>query len=246
MKGLRLLIALVCFSIAGAAFYFQGDGVPKITLSGAVLQPMGPGHALTLTIDNPGWSERLIEVSTDDTGPAMLTSGAPVLGIPAESTPSFAMDGVHAMVMGLGDMEDGRLVPVRLAFERGGEITTRARVSTAMMMDHSAPFDVPADEPAPKLRVTVTPHGSGWNVLAEVQDFTFSKSAVDGPHQPGIGHAHLYLNGLKLQRMYGPEARIGALPPGAYEVRVTINTNDHLVYSVDGLPVTAAAEITVD
>ncbi len=246
MKGLRLLIALVCFSIAGAAFYFQGDGVPKISLSDAVLQPMGAGHALTLKIDNPGWSERLIEVSTDDTGPAMLTSGAPVLGLPAESSPSLAMDGVHAMIMGLGDVEDGRLVPVRLMFERGGEIITRARVDTTAMMDHSTAFNVPPGEPAPKLSITVTPHGSGWNVLAEVQDFTFSKSAVDGPHQPGIGHAHLYLNGLKLQRMYGPEARIGALPPGTYEVRVTVNTNDHRAYSVNGTPVTAAAEITVD
>ena len=246
MKGLRLFIALVCFSLAGAAFYFQGDGVPKITLSEAVLHQMGVGHALTLKIDNPGWSERLIEVSTDDTGPAMLTSGAPVLGLPAESRPSLAMDGVHAMVMGLGDMADGRLVPVRLVFERGGEITTRARISTTGMMDHRAVLDVPPDEPSPKLGLTVTQHGSGWNVLAEVEDFTFSKSAVDGPHQPGVGHAHLYLNGLKLQRMYRPEARISALPPGTYEVRVTVNSNDHRVYSVNGAPVTAAAEITVD
>jgi len=246
MKGLRLLIALVCFSIAGAAFYLQDDGAFEITLSDAVLQPMGAGHALTLKIDNPGWSERLIEVSTDDTGPAMLTSGAPVLGLPAESAPSLAMDGVHAMIMGLGNLEDGRLVPVRLMFERGGEITTRARVSTTQMMDHSAVFEVPTGEPMPKLRLTVTPSGSGWTVLAEVEDFSFSKSAVDGPHQPGVGHAHLYLNGLKLQRMYAPEARIGALPPGTYEVRVTINTNDHRTYSVNGSPVSAAAEITVD
>ena len=65
------------------------------------------------------------------------------------------------------------------------------------------------------------------------------------PHVPGTGHAHLYLNGLKLGRLYVPSARIGALPPGDHMVRVTLNANDHRAYVVDGDPVTAIAPLSV-
>ncbi len=245
MKPFAIVGALLVFAVAAAMYVYLPRG-PQITLTDAVLTPMGGALMLTANIDNPGGPDRLISVSSGDSAGAVLMGGSGDLAIPAGSTPSLASDGLHAMLQGVtGDIAEGRLVPVKLTFETAGDVTTRARIG-AMEMDHDAVFDVPESEPKPTLSLLVFPDGGGWRIEAKTDDFTFSRDAVDGPHQPGIGHGHLYLDGLKLQRVYGPIARIGALLPGTYEMRVTLNTNDHRAYVVDGAPVTATAQIVAD
>ena len=61
--------------------------------------------------------------------------------------------------------------------------------------------------------------------LIGVEDFTFSEEFIDLFHVPGIGHGHLYVGGMKLGRLYTPEAYIGALPKGQHEIGVTLDTN---------------------
>ena len=51
---------------------------------------------------------------------------------------------------------------------------------------------------------------------------------------------------MKIGRLYQPEARIGTLPKGEHQVRLTLNTNDHRAYVVGDQPVTATATIVVD
>ncbi|MEC8197159.1 MAG: hypothetical protein VX228_12815, partial [Pseudomonadota bacterium] len=74
-------------------------------------------------------------------------------------------------------------------------------------------------------------------------DFEFTPDLVDGPHVPGTGHGHIYINGLKLGRLYSPTTTIGNLPPGQHEIRVTLSTNDHRAYVVNDIPVTASATL---
>ncbi|MDJ0824099.1 MAG: copper chaperone PCu(A)C [Rhodobacter sp.] len=245
MKPLGLLAAILVLGVAGAVFLLA-PRTPEITVTDAVLSPMGSSYALTAKIDNPGGPDRLIAAGSAEAERTMIagTDRADVMAIPAGSTPSLAMDGAHGMFMGLPeDMAEGRLVPVTLVFENAGEIATRARVA-AVEMDHGEKLE--AGDEAPELEMSVTADGDGWAVSLEVSDFVFSREAVDGPHQPGVGHGHLYLNGLKLQRMYGTEARIGMLPTGSHEVRVVLNTNDHRAYARYGQPVAAVARIEVD
>ena len=90
-------------------------------------------------------------------------------------------------------------------------------------------------EPAPRLALSVAPDGDGWRVSIEAEDFTFSEEFVDLYHVPGMGHGHLYVGGMKMGRLYAPEAYIGALPKGQHEIRVTLNTNDHRAYVVSDL-----------
>jgi hypothetical protein len=61
-----------------------------------------------------------------------------------------------------------------------------------------------------------------------------------------MGHGHIYVGGMKIGRLYQPEARIGTLPKGEHQVRLTLNTNDHRAYVVGDQPVTATATIVVD
>lgn len=245
MKPLGLLAAIVVMGAAGAVFLLAPKA-PEITVTDAVLSPMGGGHALTAKIENAGGPDRLIAVGSGEAERAMIagTDRADLLAIPAGASPGLAIDGAHGMLTGLPKtMEEGRLVPVEFVFEAGGRVATRARVGGAAMQ-HGGVLE--AGEGAPALSMTVTPDGDGWDVALDIELFEFSGDAVDGPHQPGVGHVHLYLNGLKLQRMYSPEARIGALPRGRHEVRVVLNTNDHRAYAVGGQAVEAVELIEVD
>ncbi len=235
--------------MAGGVLVLSGlfrSGTP-LTVTNAVLVPMGGSFALTLTIDNPGGPDRLMQVSTEEGHlhlmGAMSSAG---LAIPAGSAPSLAMDGAHGMLSGLGDGSDGRLVPVTLTFEVAGDVTTRARIDSAGGMSHDESYVVPEGETAPTVALEAEPGEGGWLIRIATTDFTFDPEAVDQAHVPGTGHGHVYLNGLKLGRVYGGEFRIGALPAGTHQLRVALNTNDHRAYATEAGPIDATVTLTAD
>lgn len=172
------------------------------------------------------------------------------LAIPARSEAVLSRDGVFLRLNGVdGVLDEGRLVPVTLIFGRSGPVSIRAKVAEqpdphAM---HTTMAPVEGDEPPPELRLQLEPAASGATLVRlEVANFTFDPGGDAQDHVPGHGHAHLYLDGLKLQRMYTPEALIGALPPGEYEVRVELNSNLHMPYrNADG-PVEAREKLKVE
>lgn len=102
--------------------------------------------------------------------------------------------------------------------------------------DHSAMQDVTGT--APTLNVTIVPDpAAGWNMHLEVGNFTFApdhagQSAVDGE-----GHAHLYVNGTKIARVYGDWYHIGTLPTGTANIEVGLYSNDHKALSTNGEPI---------
>lgn len=244
MKPSVLPVVGVLAVAMAAAFVVLGLPAPQIALRDARLVPVGGGHALVLTIDNRGGPDRLIGVSAGDGQLTMAGVGADAgLPVPAGSSPALAMDGAHGMVTGLTDVAEGQLVPVTVRFAHAGAISARARVAGGSGMAHSAAYDVPPDAPSPEVSIAVEPAGERWLVRLDTENFVFARDAVDGPHVTGTGHAHLYVGGLKLGRVYDAEVEVGALPPGTHEFRVSLNTNDHRVYAVDGAPVTAAVRV---
>ena len=86
---------------------------------------------------------------------------------------------------------------------------------------------------------------SGWNAFVTLDGFTLSPEHASGDHVDGEGHLHIYANGQKLGRLYGPATHIAALPEGDVEITVVAYTNDHRPYVVDGQPISAAATVTV-
>lgn len=120
--------------------------------------------------------------------------------------------------------------------------------STHFTHDHSMTHGVIEVDPegAPELDVLVVKDNtSGWNLMLETTNFRFAPEAVNGDHVPGEGHAHIYLNGAKLTRLYGHHYYLSDLPPGEHVIGVTLNANDHSDLFVDGVPVASSAEITV-
>lgn len=119
-------------------------------------------------------------------------------------------------------------------------------------MDHSMhqmglPFDLDDPTTAPTISMTAQKLTDGEiKVQLETSNFSFIEPVQDPPtHVIGQGHGHLYLNGLKLQRMYQPTATISDLPSGNHQISVSLNTNDHRVYTVMGKPVRAVQEVQI-
>ena len=71
---------------------------------------------------------------------------------------------------------------------------------------------------------------SGLNVRLTTTGFTFRPQSVNAEDEPGTGHAHLYVDGTKITRLYGPYYHLAGVPPGEHEVRVALNTNSHADY----------------
>ena len=109
---------------------------------------------------------------------------------------------------------------------------------------HGEVIAVPAGADAPTLqaRLSVDPV-SGWNLEVVTTGFSFAPENSGQAHVPGQGHAHLYVNGEKIARLYGPWVHIGSLPEGEAVIEVTLNSNDHRTLAVGDTPL--SAKITV-
>lgn len=114
---------------------------------------------------------------------------------------------------------------------------------------HDAVVSVPPGPGAPTLDVSLARDASaGWNLHVETAGFRFAPERASGPHVPGEGHAHVYVDGEKVARLYAPWMHFDALPEGA-RVKVTLTTNDHRQIAVGDTPLSAevtAGEVTVD
>ena len=108
-------------------------------------------------------------------------------------------------------------------------------------------FNVTGEEPVPAVDISATKDRlSGWNIRLETENFTFAPESIGLRHEPGEGHAHLYINDEKADRLYGNYAHIGSLPAGEYTFRVTLNTNYHRAYAVNGETISDEVTIMAD
>ncbi|MDX2243051.1 MAG: hypothetical protein NW224_20415 [Leptolyngbyaceae cyanobacterium bins.302] len=107
--------------------------------------------------------------------------------------------------------------------------------------------EVPAGQPIPTVNLILHPDAmNGWNLEVKVTNFVFAPDRVNTKGTSvNEGHAHLYVDGKKVARLYGSWHHLPALPPGDHKITVTLNTNDHgeLVYG--GKPIQATEIIQV-
>lgn len=112
--------------------------------------------------------------------------------------------------------------------------------------DHSAHnhddlLDVSAEGPIPTVDVQIFPLGDGdYNVRVQVLNFEFAPQHVNGEHIPGEGHAHLYIDDVKITRLYGEWYYLESVPEDSEMIWVGLYANDHRALGVDGEPITAS------
>jgi len=101
--------------------------------------------------------------------------------------------------------------------------------------------------PSAKLLVTKDPTG-GFNVQVQTSRFTWRPDMASMKHVEGEGHAHVYLDGRKIMRIYNNWFHLNtfqfATKSGEQLLSIELVGNDHAPYTTEGLPV--GAEVLVD
>lgn len=92
---------------------------------------------------------------------------------------------------------------------------------------------------------TAVDAAGGLHVRIRAENWRWAPEEVDQEYRPGVGHAHIYANGEKLSRVYGPEHYVAGLPPGQYEIKVDLNDNAHNALTVNGRPLAVVTDITI-
>ena len=108
-----------------------------------------------------------------------------------------------------------------------------------------APALVVSEAPV-SVAITAEPdaHG-GVDVQIVTDGFRFAPELVDQAHTPGAGHAHIYVDGVKLGRVFESQYHIEELAPGEREIRVSLNTNDHGDLTFNGEKVESTVSVIV-
>jgi hypothetical protein len=107
------------------------------------------------------------------------------------------------------------------------------------MSDEGVEHDHPArpvdpDLPIPSLTHLAFPDAiDGYNVQILVQNFTFTPAAINRAVVPNEGHAHIYINGVKIARVYGNWYHLpsSSFFLGGNALTVTLNANDHSTWA---------------
>lgn len=103
--------------------------------------------------------------------------------------------------------------------------------------DHSKVVELEAGRNAPTLNFSLHKDAiGGWNLHISTTNFRFAPENVNSPNRPGEGHAHIYVQGTKLARIYSPWFHVPRLPTGKILITVTLNSNDHSTLSVGKKP----------
>ena len=105
---------------------------------------------------------------------------------------------------------------------------------------HGQVREIPAGTPVPELALdAIADPGDGYNLHLMAENFTFSPERTGIATEAVEGHAHHYINGVKIGRVYGAWLHLPdkMLMPGDNEVRVSLNDNSHRAWTIGGEPI---------
>ena len=93
---------------------------------------------------------------------------------------------------------------------------------------HDTPLHIAKNIPLPTITAKLEKDPvSGFNLNLETRNFTFAPALSGREHKNGMGHAHLYIDGQKIARLYGNWFHISEIPKGAKSLKITLNSNGH-------------------
>jgi len=255
MKRFGILTVL---AVIGAFAYFQyAPTESAVSITNAQAVPVDADETMymvTLSIENAGPPVALTDVQSpvDANVWIMNPDGSTnALVIPSGSKGLLAMDGAHIMMSNArADFTEGAFQSIALTFDDGSEVTARvihAGTADGMgAMNHGNAHGIET-LPAPTIEVVppTAPKADGFTVQLALENIELIVAPDDATHVDGKGHAHIYLNGLKLGRIYEDSFELGALKPGGYTLRIGLNTNNHRPYVVSGQSVEALLEFRI-
>ncbi|WP_057830741.1 hypothetical protein [Colwellia sp. TT2012] len=106
-------------------------------------------------------------------------------------------------------------------------------------------IDVSSYAKIPGLSIQVLPDAmSGWNLHVATENFRFTPENINKEPVEGEGHAHLYIDGQKISRLYGAWFHVAYLSPGSHTFRVTLNANNHSELALNGTTIAGSKKMT--
>ncbi|MBD2020912.1 hypothetical protein H6F43_12055 [Leptolyngbya sp. FACHB-36] len=110
---------------------------------------------------------------------------------------------------------------------------------------HHSTVEIPKGQPVPSVNLVVHPDPmDGWNLEVKVANFRFAPERISQKGSLTEGHAHLFVNGRKVTRLYGTWYYL-ALEPGQHKITVSLNTNQHQSLTHNGQPILDTTIVTV-
>ena len=112
---------------------------------------------------------------------------------------------------------------------------------------HENLVEVPEGAVAPTVDAIIhTDPKGGYNVQILTENFRFAPENASTAHVFGEGHAHIYVDGVKINRVYGEWYHLASLgDAGDHEIHVELSTNDHGTYALNGEPIEDVEVVTV-
>lgn len=114
----------------------------------------------------------------------------------------------------------------------------KATAGDVLMGEHRHPMrEVDLGQPAPAISIEAYEDAmSGYNIEIKTENFVFTPEHVNTEPFFNEGHAHLFVNGKKITRVYSPWVHLSAkhLQEGSNVVEVTLNANDHSEWANEG------------
>lgn len=129
-----------------------------------------------------------------------------------------------------------RLLPVLASFVVMVALAAESPHQLAHTAMHQEQHAVPEGVPVPELGLELyADESDGYNLRILVRNFLM-ESPVDASDDGNLrGHAHLYLNGVKLTRVYGTALHLPArlFKQGINSLQLSINDHDHRVWAIN-------------
>lgn len=148
--------------------------------------------------------------------------------------------GILGIIIGLGV---GYLI-----FNSDSQNSKNSDMSNSSQMDSSsgntmhAEIEVDPSKPVPTVTIeAVADTKDGFNLHFVTQNYTLTPENVGEAPVANTGHMHLYVNGTKIARPYGPWMHLSSsyLKDGDNTIEVTLNANDHSDWLVNGEHISA-------
>ena len=110
--------------------------------------------------------------------------------------------------------------------------------------EHGKILEVTSDR-VPLVDLQLFPLDDGtYNVRIQTLNFTFAPHHVGMDAVDGEGHAHLYIDDVKIARIYGEWFHLDTLPEDAGRISVGLYANNHQPLAVEGEPIMGMVMLT--
>jgi hypothetical protein len=121
----------------------------------------------------------------------------------------------------------------------------------ANMSDMAAMHQHPLRPVSPNLPVPTISHlvfpdmMDGYNIQIMTENYEFTPAAINREAVANEGHAHIYVNGTKISRVYSNWFHLPSsyLQPGANLITVTLNANDHSEWAIGDTQIASTVRV---